>query len=194
MKTRLNILAMAAAMFAAGGCAADNVSTEHATAESAKILVAYYSYSGNTRFAAEEIQKATGGTLFEIVPVKAYSTDYNECVAEAKKEIRAGVKPELKSVTPDLSKYDVIFVGTPNWWSTMAPPVRTFLSSSNFAGKTVIPFVTHGGGGMANCERDMHKALPNAKFAKGGAFSGSRVRSSGDAIRSWLKDVITIKK
>ena len=123
MKTRLNILAMAAAMFAAGGCAADNVSTEHATAESAKILVAYYSYSGNTRFAAEEIQKATGGTLFEIVPVKAYSPDYNECVAEAKKEIRAGVKPELKSVTPDLSKYDVIFVGTPNWWSTMAPPV-----------------------------------------------------------------------
>ena len=76
----------------------------------------------------------------------------------------------------------------------MAPPVLTFLSSGNFAGKTVIPFATHGGGGMANCERDMHKALPNAKFAKGGAFSGSRVRSSGDAIRSWLKDVITIKK
>lgn len=194
MKTRLNILAMAVAMFAAGGCAADNVSTEHATAESAKILVAYYSYSGNTRFAAEEIQKATGGTLFEIVPVKAYSPDYNECVAEAKKEIRAGVKPELKSAMPDLSKYDVIFVGTPNWWSTMAPPVLTFLSSGSFAGKTVIPFVTHGGGGMANCERDMHKALPNAKLAKGGAFSGSRVRSSGDAIRSWLKDVITIKK
>ena len=194
MKTRLNILAMAAAMFAAGGCAADNVSTEHATAESAKILVAYYSYSGNTRFAAEEIQKATSGTLFEIVPVKAYSTDYNECVAEAKKEIRAGVKPELKSVTPDLSKYDVIFVGTPNWWSTMAPPVLTFLSSYDFSGKTIIPFVTHGGGGMARCESDMRKACPKAVFGKGGAFSGRSIKEAGTALARWVDEVVTVKK
>ena len=173
MKTRLNILAMAAAMFAAGGCAADNVSTEHATAESAKILVAYYSYSGNTRFAAEEIQKATGGTLFEIVPVKAYSTDYNECVAEAKKEIRAGFKPELKSVTPDLSKYDVIFVGTPNWWSTMAPPVLTFLSSGNFAGKTVIPFATSGGSGIGKTNERLAPSCKGAKLLEGKVFKGN---------------------
>lgn len=194
MKNKMSALAMAAAMFTVGGCAQETVAAEKASAEPGKILIAYYSYSGNTKFAAEVIQKATGGTLFEIVPVKAYSANYNECVAQAKKEIRAGFKPELKANAADFAKYEVIFVGTPNWWSTMAPPVLTFLASNNFTGKTVIPFVTHGGGGMADCESDMHKALPNAKFAKGGAFSGSRVRSSEAAIRDWVNSIVEIKK
>lgn len=194
MKNRMSALAMAAAMITVGGCAQETAAAEKVSAESGKILIAYYSYSGNTKHAAEVIQKTTGGTLFEIVPVKAYSANYNECVAQAKKEIRAGFKPELKANVPDFAKYDVIFVGTPNWWSTMAPPVLTFLTSNNFEGKTIIPFVTHGGGGMAGCERDMHKALPGVKFARGGAFSGGSIRSSDGAVRDWVNSVAEIKK
>ncbi len=195
MKKRTMVLAMAASMFGLCGCSAeDQVSTQKATAESGKILVAYYSYSGNTRYAAEQIQKATGGDLFEIKPVKAYPADYNACVDQAKKEINAGFKPELADKVKEFAQYEVIFVGTPNWWSTMAPPVAAFLAGYDFSGKIVIPFVTHGGGGMARCEKDMQKACSKAIFGKGGAFTGRNIRNSGDAIANWVNEVITIKK
>lgn len=194
MKNGTMALAMAASIFGACGCSAAEQEIVKAAAEPGKILVAYYSYSGNTRFAAEQIQKDTGGTLFEIKPVKPYPADYNACVELAKREINAGVKPELAEKVKEFDKYDVIFVGTPNWWSTMAPPVLAFLSSYEFSGKTVIPFVTHGGGGMARCETDMRKAVPKAKFGKGRAFSGGSIRHSGDAITNWANETVTVRK
>lgn len=155
---------MAAAMISGAGCA-DNksfsTSSEKVSAEPSKVLIAYFSWSGNTRTAAEYIQKATGGTLFEIKPLKAYPDDYDECVDQAKKECRDGFKPELASKVDQMDQYDVIFVGSPNWWGTMAPPVATFLTSYDFKGKTVIPFFTHGGGGVQNCERDAHQLCPD---------------------------------
>lgn len=194
MKNGTMALAMAASIFGACGCSAAEQETVKAAAEPGKILVAYYSYSGNTRFAAEQIQKDTGGTLFEIKPVKPYPADYNACVELAKREINAGVKPELAEKVKEFDKYDVIFVGTPNWWSTMAPPVLTFLSSYDFSGKTIIPFVTHGGGGMARCENDMRKACPKAVFGKGGAFSGRSIKEAGTALARWVDEVVTGKK
>ena len=153
---------MAAAMASGFGCSAENRdAAEKVTIRPEKVLIVYYSWSGNTRVAAEQIRKITGGTLFEIKTAKAYPAEYDACVEQAKKECRSGFCPELASKAGDLAKYDVIFLGTPNWWSTMAPPVRTFLTSENLSGKTIIPFVTHGGGGMANCERDMRKISPN---------------------------------
>ncbi|UKI30402.1 MAG: NAD(P)H-dependent oxidoreductase [Lentisphaeria bacterium] len=134
------------------------------------------------------------GTLFEIKPVKAYPVDYGACVEQAKRECRDEFEPELATKVDDFSKYDVIFVGTPNWWSTMAPPVRSFLSSYDFSGKTVIPFVTHGGGGMARCERDMRKVCPKAVFGKGGAFSGGSIRNAADALSKWVNEVVVIRK
>ncbi len=186
---------MAGAMFSMFSSSADDtVSSGKVTTESAKILIAYYSYSGNTRFAAQEIQKAIGGDLFEIKPVTPYPADYNACVTQARKEISAGVKPKLADAVKDFSKYDVIVVGTPNWWSTMAPPVLTFLASNDFNGKTVVPFVTHGGGGMARCEEDMRKALPKAKFLRGKAFPGGDIRHSGGAIVRWISQSVSVKK
>ena len=182
MKKRTMALMMAASFFGAAGCSAENVKLQKTETEPGKVLVAYYSWGGNTRFAAERIQKLTGGTLFEIKPVKAYPADYGACVEQAKRDCRDEFEPELATKVDDFSKYDVIFVGTPNWWSTMAPPVRSFLSSYDFSGKTVIPFVTHGGGGMARCERDMRKVCPKAAFGKGGAFSGGSIRNAADAL------------
>jgi flavodoxin len=159
-------------------------------------LIVYFSRSGNTRFAAEQIQKVIGDDidLFEIKPVKEYPADYNACVAQAKKECADSFKPELAEKVKDINKYDVVFVGTPNWWHMMAPPVLSFLSSHDLRGKTVIPFVTHGGGGIAHCETDIQKACPKSKFVKGCAFYGGTIKNSQATLTKWVNEVVTIKK
>jgi flavodoxin len=156
---------------------------------SRKILIAFYSWSGNTRFAAEQIQKAVGGTLFEIRPKKAYPEDYGECVAAARKECPAGFRPELAAL-PDVEKYDTVFVGSPDWCSTIAPPVRTFLTSCSLAGKTVVPFFTHGGGRMQNCERAVRDACPGSVVLTAETFLGSDVRGDSDAVARFAQNAL----
>ena len=107
-----------------------------------RILIASYSWGGNTRFAAQQIQKAVGGTLWEITPKQAYPTDYKKCVAQARKEIKAKFKPEL-SAYPDFSQYDVIFIGSPNWVGTIAPPVAAFASLPALKGKKQLSFLIY---------------------------------------------------
>ncbi len=126
------------------------------------ILVAYYSHSSNTRGIAELIQRETGGTLFEIQPEVAYPTAYNTVVEQAKREIQAGFRPPLRAGLDQLQSYDTILIGTPNWWSTIAPPVATFLAGQDLAGKTVAPFCTHGGGGAGHIARDVAALCPGA--------------------------------
>lgn len=99
------------------------------------MLVAYFSHSGNTRAMARQIAEATGGDLFEIVPAAAYPAEYGAVVDQAKKEIGGGVRPALKGRLPDVGAYDVIFVGSPCWWSTVAPPVATFLADCDWAAR-----------------------------------------------------------
>lgn len=119
-----------------------------------KILIAYYSRSGNTEVVAKEIQKKVGGELFEIETASQYPNNYRKTTEVAKKQIENGEKPALKN-KKDISEYDIIFVGTPAWWGKMAPAVTTFLSENNFKGKVVLPFVTHGGGGGYSIDEDM---------------------------------------
>lgn len=129
-----------------------------------KVLVAYYSYSGNTEAVAKQIAQATGGTLFEITTSHKYPEAYNAMTSQAKKEIQAGFKPELTSKPENWEEYDMVFVGSPNWWGTYAPAVSAFLAAYDFKGKTVVPFFTNGGGGMQNCERDMKKTARGRNF------------------------------
>lgn len=159
------------------------------TSKPMKILVAYFSHSGNTRIIAEQIQKVTGADLFEIEVQNAYPSDYQGVLDRAKKEIGGNEKPALKNMPENLAQYDVIFVGSPNWWSTIAPAVATFLSTGNFTGKTVVPFVTHGGGGMARCEVDAKKLCPKATWLKGLAVNGSSVDSAASRVEKWLKEI-----
>ncbi len=162
-----------------------------------KVLVVYYSRSGNTQYAAQQIQKNTGGTLFEIKPVKPYPAEYRKCTEQAKKEIQENFRPELMSLPENWDKYNVIFIGSPNWWGTMAPPVASFISSCKFSGKTVIPFFTNGGGGMQNCEKDVRSLLAKkqeqVKIIPAKTFSGSSVRSMDNAIAEWVKSIIILK-
>lgn len=128
-----------------------------------KVLIAYFSWGGNTKSIAEKIQAKTGGDMFQIETVIPYPKDYNETAyGVAKEQHDKGIKPELKD-NGDVFDYDVIFIGTPAWWYTMAPAVMTFIENNNFEGKTIVPFITHGGGGKYNIAQDMEKLTKNAK-------------------------------
>ncbi len=195
MKKHLRTLAMTASILGACGCVAKDDAAYAAKPEvkPEKVLIAYYSWSGNTKAAAEQIQKSIGGELFEIVPATPYPTDYRACVDQARQEIRQGARPELAGTLKDISKYEVVFVGSPNWCGTMAPPVATFLASYDWSGKTLVPFFTHGGGGVQNCERDMRKMCPGIPMRKAGVFSGSRAKSGSAGIAEWANEAVTVK-
>lgn len=157
--------------------------------EGKKILVVYYSWSGNTRQMANDIKDATGADVFELVPQKAYATDYNQCCADAKKEIQAGYKPVLKALPTDVSKYDIIFVGSPCWWSTIAPPIYTFLTSFDLSGKTIVPFMTHGGSGFGRTVSDLKKYCPHSSFLEGKAIYGESIGDAKTEVDKWIKAI-----
>ncbi len=151
-----------------------------------KILVAYFSWSGNTKSIAEKIQTQTGGDIFEITPVTPYPSDYNETAyGIAKEQKEKGIHPPINNT--DISSYDVIFVGTPAWWYTMAPPVMTFLAENNFEGKTVIPFVTHGGGGGYTIDKDMAELAKGAKVLAPLVVYGKGGANVDKEIAGWIK-------
>ena len=155
-----------------------------------KVLVVYFSRSGNTRYAAETFAKTCGGAkLVEIKAAKPYAPDYGDCCDEAKPECRAGtLRPIQKIEGLDVAAYDVVLVGTPNWWGTMAPPVRTWVSENAAAlkTKTVCLFQTHGGGGMQNCARDFAALVEGATVLPAQAYYGTTVK-----IRPGLKSFVT---
>lgn len=127
-----------------------------------KTLIVYYSHSGNTKNIAKLIQEETQGTLAEIRSLNPYPISYNEVVDQAKKEISKGFMPEIEELNIDMSEYDTIFIGTPNWWSTIAPPIKTFLSKYNLSGKKAAIFCTHGGSGIAHIAKDIKTIISDS--------------------------------
>lgn len=162
--------------------------------EPQRVLIAYYSWGGTTRHAAEEIQRCTGGTLLEIKPVTPYPEDYDSCVQKAKEDIKAGLRPDILPANTDVAMYDVVFIGSPNWWSTIAPPVSTFLAQNDLSGKNVAFFQTHGGGGMANCERHARALMPKATFLGSISLRDLQKDSYAEAIAAWVKSLTTAEK
>ena len=128
-----------------------------------KILIAYYSKTGNTKRAAEEIAKMTGGTLHSIVPQKTYPDSYFATVAVAKWESLKGEKPALADKVEGIGGYDKILVGFPIWWFGYPQLIKTFMESYDFDGKKVYPFCTHGGSGPKNSTRDIQALCPGAE-------------------------------
>jgi Flavodoxins len=188
MKTRVHLIVITLLLFAGMGIQAQS------TTKAKKVLIVYYSYSGNTQVIAKQIQKDTGGDLFEIQTVKAYPKEYKAVVDQARKEVDSNYKPALRTKLQDISKYDVIFVGSPCWWSTIAPPVRTFLSGYNLSGKTIVPFMTHEGSGMGRSEADIRKLCPKSTVLNGLPIQGSQVNAAGNEVMKWLKKTGMLKK
>jgi len=137
-----------------------------------KPLIVYYSYSGITRRLAEDIALITDGNLRELKPQKPYSFSYNTAVKEARAEIEKGYCPPLLQGAEPIEDTDVIFVGSPNWLKTFAPPVLSFLRSVDLSGKTIIPFCTHGGGGFGRMIEDYKRECKNSIIKDGIALRG----------------------
>lgn len=187
------ILAMLVA--ACGGSNAEAISTDNGgkimqsekQANNGKALVVYYSRSGNTEAVARMIGNETGADLFRVTTVKPYPEEDRATTEQARAERDSNARPAINGRVEALAAYDVIYIGVPNWWSTMPMPMFTFLEQHDLSGKTVVPFVTHGGGGVANCVSDLKKAVPNANVLEAFVVSGSNAASAQSDVRAWLQ-------
>ena len=154
-----------------------------------KILVVYFSHSGNTREIANQIHKSVGGDIFEIQAVKPYPYDYDAVVQQAKQELDSGYIPALKTIFENIKSYDLVFIGYPNWCSTVPAPVRTFLSEYDFSGKTIVPFCTHEGSGLGRSATDISKLCPKSALLNGVAIRGSVVKTAQNKVSEWLREI-----
>lgn len=152
-----------------------------------KILIAYYSWSGNTKALAEEIHKQVGGDLYPIVPSTPYSETYAVTVAKAKQEQLSNARPAIKTMIPNVDQYDMVLLGYPNWWGSYPMMIATFAEKHNLDGKKIAPFFTHGGGGEQRCVSDLRKLLPKADVKEGLCVGGNSARSSQGEVSAWLK-------
>ena len=166
-----------------------------------EILIAYFSHAGqnyshgsikelkvgNTEVVAKKIQKLTGGDLFYIDTIKQYPNDHMEKIKIAKEEYESNARPALKNTIPDFEKYDEIYLGFPNWWTTMPMALFTFLECYDFSNKTIYPFITHGGSGFSDSIQDIKRLVPNAIVKSGLAINGDMVQYCDKELEDWIK-------
>lgn len=149
---------------------------------SASVLV-----PGNTAKLAAWIQEAVGGDLHSIVVEEPYSSDYDECLDRAAEEKADNARPALTTHVENMEDYDIVFLGFPNWWYTLPMPVLTFVEEYDWSGKTVVPFVTHGTGGLSSTIRDLTAALPeDTTILEPIGVYRPEVDTSQGAVQDWL--------
>ncbi len=162
-------------------------SAESADGESGALIV-YFSWSGNTEAAAQEIQSQTGADLFEIVPAEPYTDDYDELLDIAREEQSSDARPAIAD-TVDLSGYDTVFLGFPNWWGDMPMILYTFLDEYDLSGKTVAPFNTSGGSGFSNSLETIEEMEPDARITEGLSLGSSEADDCTDTVSGWLGSI-----
>ena len=143
---------------------------------------------GNTEVIAEYINEITGSDLFKIEPAVEYPLDYMECIDVAKKELENNARPEIKECLNDISDYDTIYIGFPNWWGTLPMPMWTQLEKLDFKGKIIKPFVTHEGSGFGNGLKDLEKLCPGSEIRHGLSIPGADVYDVRDKVEYWIKE------
>lgn len=152
------------------------------------MLIAYFSHTGNTRTVAGMIHAAVSGDMLEIKAADPYPAEHAATERRARKEWEDDARPALSMEFPaDMDSYNIIFVGYPDWFRTSPMAVRTFLEKFAFAGKTLAPFCTHGGNGLADSLRDIAQSCPQAAVLDGLAVRGARAASAQNAVKDWLQ-------
>ena len=157
-----------------------------------KKLVVFYSYTGHTKMIAENIQQKLNCDILEIKPVKPYSTDYQTVVDEEQNNSSVGKTPDIQKIDKNLNDYDEIIIGTPVWWYTIAPVIRTFLTQNDLSNKTIKPFATNAGW-LGHTFQEIQKLCPNSKVDKGMnivfyIYSDNLV-TSPDEIEKWIDEL-----
>lgn len=166
-----------------------SISTANAKNPAGKVLIAYFSQTGNTDGLAQIIHEMTGYDIFRIERATPYSATYNSqgLYAEALTEYREQAVPELKAYVSNLADYDVILLGFCNWWASIPAPVRSFLKHDDFSGKTIVPFCSMGGGRFGQTISAIAKLAPESVILKGLDVTYSSYDRT--AIRSWLDGI-----
>ncbi len=172
---------------AAGSGTVTGSNLESTGTQGGTVLIAYFSWGGNTQGIAEEIQSQTGADLFEIQMVEPYSTDYNTVLEQAQQDQNAQARPELSTHVEDMEQYDTILLGYPNWWASIPMPVASFLEEYDFTGKTIVPFCSHGGGRFGQSLTAITKLVPEAVLGEGLAISYSGGSGMPDDVAAWLE-------
>ncbi|GGY29700.1 flavodoxin [Rhodanobacter panaciterrae] len=152
-----------------------------------RTLVAYFSRSGNTRVVAGLIHRTFGTDLFEIRPAQPYPEEYLETVEQARLERDRGYEPALEAKVSNMATYDTIYLGFPIWGETTPPVIRAFLSAHDLSGKTLIPFVTHGGYGLGNSPSILASHAPKAQLRPGFSMQADQERQTMEQVTGWLK-------
>ena len=145
-----------------------------------------YIEKGNTEVIAEYIRDIVGADIFKVEPQIPYSADYMQCIEEAKVRTRNHTAP-IKENVPDLSSYEVIYVGSPVYWGGMPEELFTALKGLDYTGKTIRPFVTHEGSGLSSIPNQLKDICIGAKVESGIAITGSMVNSAKSKVENWLK-------
>ena len=154
--------------------------------EAPKMLVLYYSQTGNTKAVAEAIANKLGADIEEITMVNPYDPDFQATIDRCKRDQKQGVLPEIHPVKADIANYDVIFLGFPVWFGTYAPPVTTFLNSADFSGKKIVPFCTFGSGGLESSVKDLAAAEPGAEILPGYGVRAARMEAMPQEVDNFL--------
>ena len=170
-------------------------------AKEGKALIVFFSHAGdnyavgnievgNTKIVADYIKGLTDAEQFEIVTHKYDGIAYTPLIKLAKEEAKNGELPEYEGDV-DLSEYDTVFIGGPVWWGTYPQVMFTFFKkhANDLKGKTVIPFTTHEGSGLANCVEDVKKAFTGANVTKGFSVYGHEVRTEKAKVEKWIRSL-----
>ena len=195
-----SIITAALALIMATGCNAQikqEVKSSNKNNRS-KSIVIFFSHAGdnysvgnievgNTKIVADYISEIKGADQFEIVTHKYDGMAYMPLIELAKEEANKGELPPYEGTAPDLSQYDTVFIGGPVWWGTYPQVMFTLFKDINLDGKTVIPFTTHEGSGLASCASDVRKAFPKAKVTGEFSIYGHEVRNGKAKVERWLK-------
>lgn len=157
------------------------------TSSGASRLVANGKTMGNTQYIASVISEATGGDLFEIKTVHTYPGSHKALIDAAKVEIDNNARPKLATHIKNLKDYDVIFIGYPNWWYDMPMVIYSFFDAYDFKGKTIIPFVTHGGSRFSQSVQTIKELEKEARVIEGPSVSARNVPSAESSVIAWLE-------
>lgn len=165
-------------------------STEQSSnGSTAKSLVVYFSWSGNTENVAKSIQKQTNSDIFEITPKTPYSTDYDTVVDLAQQEQRDDARPEIANRIENISQYDTVYVGYPNWWGDMPMILYTFFDAYDLSGKTIAPFCTSGGSGLSDTVNTIKGLELDANVTQGLHIGSSASSNPDSVVAEWLDKI-----
>ena len=151
------------------------------------ILVAYFTRTGTTRTLASYIQEATDGELVEIVPVNAYPTNYDACLAQANAELAANARPAVLYTVDNMDQYDTLFIGYPIWYGQAPMAIRTFLEAYDLSGKTIIPFCTSGSSGIGGSLSAIRALVTEGTVLDGLGVTSSNVNNARTRVNTWIE-------